>query len=122
MINVLLFADDLVFMSERFERSRNMLRCFDSKGLKIKHEKIKVVVTGGIANDVLSKSNVHQCVIFCLGVNANSILCVQCGKWIHSRCDRVKRVPKILIKILLPGNMKEILDIQWSNNKGYVVM
>ena len=27
-----------------------------------------------------------------MGVNANSALCVHCGKWIHGRCVRVKRV------------------------------
>ena len=27
-----------------------------------------------------------------LRVRVNSVLCVQCGKWIHSRCAGVKRV------------------------------
>ena len=30
--------------------------------------------------------------ILFVSVKANSVLCIQCGKWIHDRCARVKRV------------------------------
>ena len=39
--------------------------------------------------DGISKGKVDPCG---LRLKANSVLCVQCGKWIHSRCVRVKRV------------------------------
>ena len=38
------------------------------------------------------KSKVYPCEVGCLGVKANSVLSVQCGRWIHGRCARVKRV------------------------------
>ena len=53
------------------------------------------MVYGGIPNDGISKSKVDPCV-FCvvcnLIVKANSVLCVQCGKWIHGGCAGMKRV------------------------------
>ena len=42
--------------------------------------------------DGLSKSKVDSCGICSLRVMANSILCVQSGKWIYCRCVRVKMV------------------------------
>ena len=51
---------------------------------------------GGITQDGMSKSKVDPCGISSQRVNANSVLCLQCGKSIHSRCAGVKRVtPKI---------------------------
>ena len=40
----------------------------------------------------MSKSNVGPCRVCSLRVKANSILCLQCGKWIHGRCAGMKRV------------------------------
>ena len=40
----------------------------------------------------MSKAKVDPCGVCRLRVNANSVLCLQCGKWIHVRCARVKRV------------------------------
>ena len=57
---------------------------FDSKGLKIKLEKTKVMVSGGIIADVMSKSKVDPCKVCRLKAKANSTLCVQCGRWINS--------------------------------------
>ena len=54
--------------------------------------KTKVVVSGCITRDRLSKSKVYSCVVCSLRVKANSVLCVQCLKWIHSGCANVKRV------------------------------
>ena len=54
--------------------------------------KTKLVVSGVITKDGLSKSKVYQCWVCSLRVKANSVLCVQCGKCIHGRCAGVKRV------------------------------
>ena len=96
-LSELLYADDLVLMSETIEELRNKFikwkEAFESKGLKVNLGKTKVVVCGGITEDGMSKSNVDPC-----GVKANSVFYVQCGKWIHSRCAGVKRVtPRLLI-------------------------
>ena len=62
---------------------------FESNGVKVNLVRMKVV-SGCITNDGLSKGNVDPCGVCSLRVKANSVLCVQCGKWIHCRCARVK--------------------------------
>ena len=41
------------------------------------------MVSGGITKDGMSKSKVDPCGVCSLRVKANTVLCVQCGKWIH---------------------------------------
>ena len=45
---------------------------------------------------------------------ANSVLCVQCGKWIHSRCARIKRVTLKLSRNFTcrkcEGNVEEAVE------------
>ena len=45
-----------------------------------------------ITKDGMSKSKVDPCNVCCLSVKANSVLCLQCGNWIHSRCVGMKMV------------------------------
>ena len=54
--------------------------------------KTKVMVSGGITEDGMSKSKVDQCWVCSMRVKANSVLYLQCGKLIHSRCAGVKMV------------------------------
>ena len=82
--------------------------------------KTKVMVNGDITKDCMSKSNVDPCGVCSLRVKANSLFCVQCGKWIHGRCAIVKRVtPKFLS--LHAENEKGILHWKWSRKKHYDV-
>ena len=61
-----------------------------------------MTVSGGITMDGLSKSKVDPCEVCSWRVKANSVVCVLCGKWIHSRCSGVKRVtPKFYEKSYL---------------------
>ena len=53
-------------------------------GLQANLGKINVMFSGGITKNGLSKSNVDQRGGRSLTGKANSDLCVQCGKWIHS--------------------------------------
>ena len=96
MLSELLYAVDLVVMSETIERLRNKFlkwkEAFESKGLTVHLETMKVMVSGSIALSGLSKSKVDPCMVCSLRVKANSALCVQCGKWLHGRCARLKRV------------------------------
>ena len=50
------------------------------------------MVKGGIKKDGMSKSKVDPCGVCSLRIKANSVLCLQCGKWIHRRCAGVKGV------------------------------
>ena len=50
------------------------------------------MISGGITKDDKSKSKVDPRGVSSLRVKANSVLCAQCGKWMHGRCAGVKRV------------------------------
>ena len=63
---------------------------FYSYGLKVNLRKTKVMVNGGITHNGLSESKVGPFGVCSLRVKADSVLCLQCGKWIHGRCARVK--------------------------------
>ena len=65
---------------------------FESKDLKLNLGKTKVLVSGSITKEGMSKSKVDPCGVYCLRIKANTVLCVHCGMWIHGRCARVKRV------------------------------
>ena len=83
-------------MSETIERIRNKFfkwkEAFECKGFKVNLEKTKVIASGGITKDDMSKSEANPCGVCCMRVNANSALCLLCGRWINSRCAGVKRV------------------------------
>ena len=95
-LSELLYADDLVLMSETIEGFRNKFikwkEAFESKDLKVNLGKTKVMVSGSITKDYLSKNKVDPCGVCSLRVKANSALCLQCCKWNHDRYIRVKRV------------------------------
>ena len=96
MLSGLLSADVLVLLSETIERLRNKFlkweEVIESKDLKVNIGKTTVIVCGDITKDGMSKSKVDPCGVCSLWLKANSVLCLQCGKWIHGRCAGVKRV------------------------------
>ena len=53
---------------------------------------VKVMFCGGITKDVMSKSKVDPCRVCSQRAKTNTVLCLQCGKWIHGRCAGMKRV------------------------------
>ena len=65
---------------------------FKSKCLKVNLGKTYVMVSSGIIHDGLSKSKFDRCRVCSLRVNANSVVFLQCGKWIHGRCAIVNMV------------------------------
>ena len=89
VLSELLDADVLVLMSETFEglwdKFFKWKDAFESKGLKVNFGKTKVMVGGGITQGGLSESKVDPCGVCSLRVMAISVLCIQCGKWIHGR-------------------------------------
>ena len=83
-LSELLYADDLVLMSETIKGLRNKFlkwEAFESKGLKVNLGKTKVMASGSITKDGMSKGKVDPCGVCSLRVKANSVLCLQCGKW-----------------------------------------
>ena len=92
----LLYSDDLVLMTETMDGFRNkflkLMEAFDSRSLKVNHGETKVIVSSSITKDGMPKSKVDPCGVCSMRVKVNSVLCVQCGKWIHGRCVRVKGV------------------------------
>ena len=50
------------------------------------------MVSGDIKKDGMSKSKVDPCGFCSLRIKDNTVLYLQCGKWIHGRCAGVKRV------------------------------
>ena len=95
-LSELLYADDLVLVSETIEGLGNKFikwkEAFESKGLKVNIGKTKVMVSSSITKDGLSKSNVDPCGVCSIRVASNLVLCVQCGKPIYFRCAGVKMV------------------------------
>ena len=93
VLSELLYADHLVLMSETIEELRNEFikwkETFKCKGLKVNLGKTKVLVSGRITKDSMSKSKIDPCGVCSLKVKAKSVLCIQCGKWIHGRCAGV---------------------------------
>ena len=96
VLNQLLYVDDLLLLSETIEGLRHRFlewqEAFESKGLKVNLGKTKVMVCGGITNDGMSKCEVDPCGVCSFRVKTNSVLFLQCGKCIHSRCAGIKRV------------------------------
>ena len=70
--------------------------------------KTKVVVSW--AEGEVSVSKVAPCGICGKQVMANSVLCVNCGKWIHGRCAKVKRVSSRLGRDFVCGRCKKQAD------------
>ena len=95
-LSELLNADDLVLMSETIQGLRdNFLKwkeAFESKGLKVNIGKTRAMVCNSITKNGMSKSKVDPCWVCSLRVNANSVLCLQCGKGNHGKSAGVKRV------------------------------
>ena len=74
MLSELLYADDLVLMSEAIKGLSNKFlkwKVFESKGFKINLGKTKVMVCGGITKEGVSKSKVDPCGVCNLIVKAN---------------------------------------------------
>ena len=50
---------------------------------------VNIMDSGDVSKDGMSKSKVDLCGVCSFTVEANSVLHVQCGKWIHGRCAGV---------------------------------
>ena len=90
----LLYADDLVVIAEsvpdfiaKFEEWESNL---ERKGLRVNNKKTKIMCCSrDVACASIPPSN-FPCGVCSTGVGSNSILCIQCLKWIHKRCTGIK--------------------------------
>ena len=60
--------------------------------MKVNLWKTKAIVSSAITKDDMFKSIAYPCGVCNLRVKAISYSHLQCGKWIHGRCARTKRV------------------------------
>ena len=72
---------------EKFEMWRSGM---EDKGLRVNMDKTKILVYRAKPVQSLKPSGKWPCSVCGKGVGRNSILCTQCGKWIHKRCSGVK--------------------------------
>ena len=115
VISELLYADDLVLMSETFVGLKNKFlewkEAFESKVLKVNIGKSKVMVSDSIKKDGMPKSKVDLCWVCCLRVKANSVLCCML---VHGGYAGVKRLTlKCSIKFVsrkCEGNIGEAVE------------
>ena len=89
----LLYADDLEIMAPTMEQlSRRVADWRASllgKGLKVNAGKSKVMV-GSSGGKMIVNSRKWPCGVCGKGVQANSVQCTVCKRWIHKRCSGVR--------------------------------
>ena len=110
--NELLYADDLVIMSEDMEELKerfwNWKDALESKGLKVNTRKTKLMVSG--SEGELYKSKIDPCGVCGRRVMANSLLCIKCENWVHGRCAKIKRVTARLAMHFVCSKCKGIME------------
>ena len=93
----MLYADDLVLTAESkeevLEQFNRWKSAMESKGLKVNLGKTKILVTGKECESVIT-SGEHPCGVCGRGVGVNSVLCTECGKWVHGRCSGLPSVTR----------------------------
>ena len=93
LMNEILYADDLILMSKSIVNLKKKFlkwkEVFESKGLKVNLNKIKVMVSSS-KGEVL-KSKVDACAKCSKRVMAN-LMCTKCGKWVHGKSVKMKMV------------------------------
>ena len=111
VVNELLYADNLVIMSEDMEdlkeRFWNWKDALESKGLMVNTGKTKLIVSG--SEGELFKSKIGPCGV-CGRVMAYSVSCTKCGNWVHGKCAKIKRVTARLAMHFVCLKCKEIME------------
>ena len=108
VVNELLYAHDLVIMSEDMEdlkeRFWNWKDALESKGSKVNTRKTKVMVSR--SEGELYKSKIDPYGVCGRRVMANSVLCTKCGSWVHDKCVKIE-LPVGWQCILFAQNVKK---------------
>ena len=113
VVNELLYADDLVLMSEMMEdlkeRFWNWKDALESKGLKINTRKTKGMVGG--SEGELFQSKIDPCGVCARRVMANSVLSTKCGNWVYTKCAKLKRATTRLAMHFICSKCKGMVDL-----------
>ena len=73
------------------EKMRKWKEKLEMKGLKVNVGKTKVMnCKVGSVGLPLEETSKWPCGVCSKGVRNNSILCMQCSKWVRKRCSKVK--------------------------------
>ena len=108
LMNEILYADDLVLMSESLEELKEKFqkwkKAFESKGLKANLGKTKMMVCGSEGEK--TKSKIDPCGVCGKRVMANSVMCTKCNEWIHGRCAKLKKVTISSARLFVCENCK----------------
>ena len=90
------------------------METLESKGLNVNPQKTRVMVSSGVTIDGMSIGKVDPYMVYSLRVKTITVLCVQCGRWIHGRCAGVKRLaPKFFMNFTYrkwEGNIVEAVE------------
>ena len=90
---------------------------FERNGLKVNLKKTKVMVSG-LKGEVLMIV-VDPCAKSGKRMMANSVMCTKCGKWVHGRRPKMKRVISLWQKILFVNYvLKQWMEL-WSQANKY---
>ena len=112
VVNELLYADDLVIMSEDMEDLKekfwNWRDAPESKGLKINTRKTEVIVSG--SKGELFKSKLDPCGVCERRIIANSVLCTKRENWVHGTCAKIKIVTARLAMHFVCSKCKGIME------------
>src|SRR5580704_15272423 len=84
-------------LMEKFKLWRSGM---EDKGLRVNMDNTKILVCRPKPVQSGKSSGKWPCSVCGKGVGQNSILCTQCGKWIHKRCSGVKGSLKSFEKYL----------------------
>ena len=88
----ILYADDLVIMSDSIEGSQRKLAnwkdLLKTKGLKINNQKTKLIVSS--SKDKLPIGKIDPCAVCGKKVTTNSMFCVKYTKWTHGQCMQME--------------------------------
>ena len=113
MLGELLYADDLVLMSETFKGVKNTITkwmdAFESKDLKVYVGKTKALFCCGIAKD----ETCLRVKLTFVWLESKNHLSFVCTMWIHSRCAGVKTA---IVQFSMKLDCRKLVR-QWSIQK-----
>ena len=108
-----LYADDLVLMSEMMEGMKERFlkwrSALESKGLKMNLEKTKVMVC--VSEGKVMQSRIDLCEICGKRVTVNSVLCRKCDQWIHRRCSKLKKIIPSVARFFVCSNCDKVTNM-----------
>ena len=98
----ILYANDLVLMSASIESLKKKFlkwkEAFESMELKVNLKKTKLIVSGSKGEAIESKVDPCRPTKCYKRMMANSVMCTKCGKSVHGRYKKMKRVTSTLAK------------------------